>query len=382
MKPIETLLTLGKDEINVLSDGIVLLDAKGTITGINQIPPHWLKRVLENRIRIAEWVADAVKGKLSLPATVELPENGLPSSNTGAAGKNASLCLNGRRGYLLIIRLNARGENPLADAVPLMGREILNQLRGTADLLRRFEPAGSESARLKRQAADLEMLLLDVAALAELRERDNVFCDDRFQLAELVRDLLPQLPHQSGGNAICYVVDADNGDMGNLYGSRHWLRQALHTLLLRLVAGCAPRGQVRIELRQIGDFQLMTGSARTSVQNAIPVRQPPRSAQRPEILKQGGLTMDICRRIIDLHGGQMKLDPVSGGAGESPGAPAAIESFTLTLPTGLPVADRSRVSCAQCRITVQAMQYARDLAEITAREADANLAAKNMRKTA
>jgi len=39
---------------------------------------------------------------------------------------------------------------------------------------------------------------------------------------------------------------------------------------------------------------------------------------------------------------------------------------TLTLPTGRPEQDRSRLSCAECRITFQSMQYARDLARIMA----------------
>ncbi len=76
--------------------------------------------------------------------------------------------------------------------------------------------------------------------------------------------------------------------------------------------------------------------------------------------------MEICRRIIELHGGQMKLKAVSGSGDENEAASAALGSFTLTLPTGIPVADRSRVSCAECRITFQAMQYARDLAELMA----------------
>jgi hypothetical protein len=384
MKPAETLLTLGKDEINALSDGIVLLDAKGAITGINRLPPPWLKRVLENRSRIAGWVADAVKGTLSLPAPVALPEGGSLSAASGAAGENASLCLNGRRGYVLVIRLSAHSANPVvdADAVPLMGQEMQEQLRATAELLRCFEPTGEQASMLRQQATQLEVLLQEVSALAELRGRDKVFSEDRFQLAGMVRHLVPQLPRQSGGDAIRYVVDDSLGDHGNIYGSHQWLQQALHTLLLRLAAGCAPRGQVRIELRQLGDFLLMTGTASSHANTAPVFHQLAQSAPRSGLLKEGGLAMDICRRIVDLHGGQLKLNPVSADADQNAGAPTVIESFTLTLPTGLPVADRSRVSCAECRVTYQALQYARDLAEITAQEAGSNGAAQNLRKTA
>ena len=380
----ETLLTFGKDELNILSDGLVLLDAKGVISGINRMPPACLKRVLENRARIAVWVADALKGSLSLPAAVELHEGGSAPRGGEAGGQRAMLCMNGRRGYALVIKFAPQADSPPIGTglEALMGQEMQDQLRTTAELLRRFEPTGAEAAKLRRQAVKLESLLQDVAALAELRGRDQVFSEDRFQLAGLVRELVPQLPRQRGEDAIRYVVDDGIDNHGNLYGSRHWLQQALHTLLLRLAAGCAPRGQVRVELRQIGDFLVMAGTAISPVTDAVGFHPLPQRASPSRILKEGGLTMDICSRIIDLHGGQMKLTPASVDAEGGVAGATALESLTLTLPTGLPVADRSRVSCAECRITFQALQYARDLAEITAQEGDLKNEAKNMRKTA
>ena len=378
----ETLLTFGKDELNILSDGLVLLDAKGVISGINRMPPACLKRVLENRARIAVWVADALKGSLSLPAAVELHEGGSAPRGGEAGGQRAMLCMNGRRGYALVIKFAPQADSPPIGTglEALMGQEMQDQLRTTAELLRRFEPTGAEAAKLRRQAVKLESLLQDVAALAELRGRDQVFSEDRFQLAGLVRELVPQLPRQRGEDAIRYVVDDGIDNHGNLYGSRHWLQQALHTLLLRLAAGCAPRGQVRIELRQIGDFLVMTGTATSPVRDPITFQAPQQAAPRSRVLKESGLAMDICRRIIDLHGGKMKLNPVSGDTDSGIAGATAIESFTLTLPTGLPVADRSRVSCNECRITYQALQYARDLAEMTAQKADSTIETQAMRK--
>lgn len=374
----ETLLTFGKNELNALSDGIVLLDVKGGITGINSIPRHILKRVLENHGRIAEWVADAVKGSLSVPAAVTLHEGGLAARGGESGGQLATLCANGRRGYVLVIRLDPQADSPSIGTTmeALMGQDMQDQLRTTAELLRHFEPTGAEAATLRKQAVRLETLLRDVAVLAELRGHDKVFSEDRFQLAGVVRELVPQLPRQSGEDAIRYVVDDGIGNQGNLYGSRRWLQEALHTLLLRLAAGCAPRGQVRIELRQIGDFLVMAGTAVSPVTDPVSFHAMPQRASPSKILKEGGLTMDICRRIIDLHGGQMKLTPVSGDADGDVAGATAIETLTLTLPTGLPVADRSRISCAECRITLQALQYASDLAAVTAQEHDAKNEAK------
>lgn len=378
----EARLTLDKDGINALSDEIVLLDAKGAITGINRLAPPSLKRVLENRPRIADWVADAIKGSLSLPAAVELHDGGAAPRAGAAGGQRAMLCLNGRHGYALLISPDAQVESTSVSAAAevLMGREMQEQLRTTAELLRRFDPTGTETTKLRKQLLHLEHSLHDVAALAELRGRDKVFSEDRFQLAGVVRELLPQLPRQRGEDAIRYVVDDALVNHGNIYGSRHWLQQALHTLLLRLAAGCAPRGQVCIKLRQIGDFLVMAGTAISPANDASTLQCLPQGASRSRVLKEGGLTMDICRRIIDLHGGQMKLNTVSGDTDTGVAGAAAIESLVLTLPTGLPVADRSRASCAECRITFQALQYARDLAEMAAQEADSPIETQIRRK--
>ncbi len=239
----ETLLTFGKDELNSLSDGIVLLDVKGGITSVSHIPPPSLKRVLENRRRIADWVADAVKGSLPLPAAVALQEGGAAPRGGEFGGQQAMLCANGRRGFALVIRLDPQADSPSIGTAmeELMGQDMQDQLRTTAELLRRFEPTGEMAATLRKQAVHLESLLRDVAALAELRGRNKLFSEDRFGLAGVVRELVPQLPRQNGEEAIRYVVDDGIGNQGNLYGSRRWLQQAMHTLLLSLAAGGRPQ---------------------------------------------------------------------------------------------------------------------------------------------
>ncbi len=137
----ETLLTFGKDELNSLSDGIVLLDAKGTITGIHRVPSHSLKRVLETRRRIADWVIDAVKGSLPLPAAVALQEGGRELCGGESGGKRATPCANGRRGYALVIRPDPRADEASIDPSieALMGQDMQDKLRTKAALLRHFE---------------------------------------------------------------------------------------------------------------------------------------------------------------------------------------------------------------------------------------------------
>jgi len=355
----DTLLTLDKAAIDSLSDGIVLLDPKGAITSINRAGQVSLKRCIDNRQLIFDCVTAANNGSMKLPASVEFPD---------AAGITARLCDNGRRGFVLVIQHDPEGQKRAdmdgVDPLPLMGAALQDELRSTAELLKRFVPTGPEAFGVRKQAHHLERLLREVAALAELRVRDKVFSEDRFLLSGTVRDLLPLLPRQSGADAIQYIVDDGRSEQGTLYGNRRWMEQALHTLLLRLASGCPPVGLVRIELSQIGDFVILAARAGARGTAALPMSRP-RSATNATF-PEHGLAMEICRRIIELHGGQMKLTMLAEETGEALPSDGPIESVTISFPTGLPVADRSRVSCAECRITYQAMQYARDLADMMA----------------
>jgi len=361
----KNLMTLDKTVCNSLADGIVLLDKQGVITDLNRAAHPFLKQCIESQAHLTDWVADASKGNLSLPAKVDLFDAGDDSSGTM---RKTMLCLNGHRGFALVIQQQASVEvgvgHVSSDVTSLMGERLQAQLRVTAELLHRFAPTGPGADELRKQASHLDVVLREIATLAELGGRDKLFSEDRFLLADVVRDLLPRMPRQSSADAIHYVVDDGKCDQGANYGNRHWLEQALHTLLLRLAAGCPPNGQVRVELRQIGDFIVMAASS-----GAKPLGSffpSPLRAFRGSDPKLGGISMEICHRIIELHGGQMKLKAVSGSGEENEAASPALGSFTLTLPTGIPVADRSLVSCAECRITFQAMQYARDLAEMMA----------------
>ena len=242
----------------------------------------------------------------------------------------------------------------------LLGGEVRQELGRFTALLRELNHSAVQRAVLLRRAAVLDTLLEEVSKLAELDQRDEVFSDERLALAELVRDILPQLPRLTGEDAIRYALNISSKDMAPIYGHGPWLRQALQTLLARLGRSCPPHGSVIIDLRQIGDFIVLNGraAADTAGMYAVPataIAAPPGEELRTE----------ICLRIIALHGGKVKL----GGLRQelaTDGGGDAIDAITLTLPTGAPIADRSRVSCTECRIADQAMQYARDLATVMA----------------
>jgi hypothetical protein len=199
--------------------------------------------------------------------------------------------------------------------------------------------------------------LRQVSDLAQLQQRDAVFCSERFQLGTAVRGLIGRLPQRDG--EISYVIN-DDKKAAQIYGEQAWFEQAMESLLTRLAEGCPPKGRVRIDLRQTGDFVSIfafAGSAPANTAAYCP------SCDRQSTLRQpANLQMEICRRIIELHGGQLKIKML--GDGSEGDLSRAIESFSIALPTSLPTADRSLASCAECRITYQSLQYAEDLAAL------------------
>jgi hypothetical protein len=75
--------------------------------------------------------------------------------------------------------------------------------------------------------------------------------------------------------------------------------------------------------------------------------------------------MMICKRIIELHAGQIRLTSMPTDT-RSFQLPGRIESFTLTLMTSMPANERSHASCADCRHVGQALSFASDMAQLIA----------------
>lgn len=156
-----------------------------------------------------------------------------------------------------------------------------------------------------------------------------------------------------------------------MYGHAVWMSYALRVLFEALQASAPGGSQVSVSTRQMGNFVLLVGRVvasidahkthpivQTTAQPGDTGRATQASAQSPRDPQVRWL---MCRRIIALHAGQLKLETLPPEAGADPTNPP-IESFTLTLATGQPMHERSRASCNGCTHVLQAQAYAADLA--------------------
>lgn len=364
-------LTLAGDIATRLCEGVVRLDGRGKVRTLNVAARPWLRGLVAQNGRIMEWVATAQRGALTLPANIPLfedcvdcpepiPEVWLDRDGAGFALVIIPVPGDGEVGGI------PRAERIASDVTLLMGAQVLDEIEEMRSLLDRFAQRKVALDEMTQQAANLSSLLGEIGDLAELRQRDLVFADERFSPSTLVGEILPGLPRQDGPESISYTVQ-EVSSVGQIYGDRGWMKRALGTLLGRMGEACPPGYRVQLQLRQIGDFVILAGSVGVDRTRSPGGGLSPGPGLPPPAKAVGfGLRMQVCKRIIKLHGGVLKAEfghPVAGWPAEL----LPLESFNLSLPTGLPVEDRSRVSCANCRITNQAMEYARDLADLMAR---------------
>ncbi len=353
-------LILSTASIKQLSDGIILLDRSGQPREANAAAQPWLRRCIQLTPQWARHAAQEKAGAVQLPVAVDIDADG---EDTPAA--NIQLLKNGNNGYALLIQAPPvvrprQRDSRRSGFLALLGGEVRGEMSRFNALLHECRDPIALNPDLMRHAERLEALLAEVGDLAELDQLDEVFGDERLALVDIVRAVLPELPQSSGASEIQYTLSESGEAPAPVYGNRRWLQRALHTLLARLARDCPGHGRVAIDLRQIGDFLVLNARATTDAAGwrALP-------AAEAGVQPADALRGETCRRIIELHGGQLKLGSISKETAPE-GVAGAIDSIILTLPTGVPAGDRSRISCAECRITQQAMQYARDLAEIMA----------------
>jgi hypothetical protein len=148
---------------------------------------------------------------------------------------------------------------------------------------------------------------------------------------------------------------------------------AFNVLLSALMRGLTPKGSLYVKSRQLGDFVVVSGRSvlhepKMSEQNdpSPDASQSDDSPAKNETIHLA-TRMLMCQRICELHGGFLKMEfqPVTCDIDMA----RPIESFVLTLRSGLPEHERSRASCSECRLNLQAQVYAADIAQLLSNSA-------------
>ncbi|MEI7612575.1 MAG: hypothetical protein WCK63_06680 [Betaproteobacteria bacterium] len=233
----------------------------------------------------------------------------------------------------------------------------VNKLKKSLENLERMQSEGSMGSTLTAQSAisvanqlagtllnNMEML----AGLAETYAGQNEDSRERFFLFTLVNDVVKSKP---GVPQFRFVLKEPDRQVAPVYGNKRWLELMLAHLLHELDRSIHPVDQrIVITLRQLGNHMIMRAQS-----EAMPHIE--RKRDRPKVMWVEGLTLSLCRRIAELHGGTLSLDAEDDVGSDE------LTGFVLSLPTSSPQT-QDPLRCSDCSLIKQIENYAVDLAEL------------------
>jgi hypothetical protein len=365
-------LNLDMNILRQMTDGVIVLDRYAQIISFNKIAEPWAARCQAMSAALRRLIDEERQGRLVLPIYLDLSYGQKALAPRRA---DAWLCKNGRTEYaIFLIVMGAAGAAIPVTTSPakrsnnlltLMGSEVREELTQLRDLLNAkggIALAGPEA--ILKQCHKVEHLMQEVTDLTQLLEHDEVFAGERLSITDIVQNILLVLPPHA--NQASVVLHESVDALGPVYGNGAWLSYALRMLIGSLLSSAPPRTTIELTTRQMGNFLILAGHVngfKRSAHDAVATQAHDADAQ-PSDQHGASIQMMMCRRIIELHAGQLRLAHLPDeGTGVRHGA--SLESFTLTLMTSVPANERSHTSCVDCRHVRQEIAYAADLAELT-----------------
>ncbi|MCX7175340.1 MAG: hypothetical protein NT159_15740 [Proteobacteria bacterium] len=149
-----------------------------------------------------------------------------------------------------------------------------------------------------------------------------------------------------GKTSARFVAEEPQTDVAPVYGNRHWLKLLLTYLARELDASVNPSEKIVFTLRQMGNHMMLASSTETI---ALSQRNRPRSPMLPD----SGLTASFCERIVELHGGTLRLRYEDDNK--------TLTGIALSLPTSAQ-GQSAAGHCEECPLVQQIENYAADLA--------------------
>ena len=263
----------------------------------------------------------------------------------------------------------AKTETAVPDRLSL--QQIVELISG--DLM---EPIQAVLAQSKVAASDVNAPLADaVKALQQRLDRlsdmvsifgeDVLIGDERLLLPDLVRSVCKELTPMAKVKGVEFILEGDRDDLPPVYGSRKLIQRALQECLGNAVSYAQKPMQgnqtagVRVGFKSSG-HHLMLNVANLGVLTAQALNRHASAIFRAESPSKGSeqgeesatmqIGLPIAHRILELHGGRLRIDDADGEL-----------DVMLELPTGAPLKNSQHLDLLQAQI------YAEDLSTLMAR---------------
>ncbi len=353
-------LTLDSALLEKMTDGVISLDANGQLVDYNHAAWPWIKHYQARASELGEVIRQIAAGTAQAPVNVGWmhPE--------GKAEAEFHVCKSGSQGFAIFISKRAAttavaSQAPQQDSFfSLLGEGIRHEF---SDLRRQLDTAQPhspvETDQLQKQSMRLSRLLVAMDQLCELQQPDPFSMGERVSVQDIITKVIAALQVRRNDYSINDSMSGDAQAQGMVFGHAAWLQVAIQGLL-EGIGDCAPADcQIEIRVRQNGGFVVMTGNASRFFKVSKPLAKA-HPATSSALTTDTDLRLAICRRIIELHHGQLKI--VFQDNEQSDGDSRGIESFTLIMPTGAPMRRPGQGDCAGCLFPKQAEMYAQDLA--------------------
>ena len=303
--------------IKEMLNGVIFLDRAGHILDFNSAARPYLKSCFNSANYLAREIEKCLANGNEGPVVVSFTDN----AQGAQSPIGINLCINEKKGAVIFVTHQIGNEfsNVLAStpttttALDLIGNEMRHQM---TDLLERLgsidiKRPNQEFTFLTSAIERMSRHLVAMDQLSMLYRGESFQREEKIQFLDMIDEVLVALPEQRCDYAINRALSDKKGRLGVLYGNPELLKSGLRSLFQRMGDSSPPRCQVELRLRQSGNQKV------SEVNNE----------------EQGN-------------------------------ADKQIESFTLTLPTGLPYLGKRSSACEDCPITRQTEAYARDLVSL------------------
>lgn len=262
-------------------------------------------------------------------------------------------------------------ENAIGNLAEMLDSEFRAPMKqflaAVAEMLSLFEKHAGDNwllqntaAKVSRKGDSLSELLHKVSLLASTCKSSPMRGEERIGLSSLVDDALLAVGKPLAERGIQIRFCGIDNDLPVIYGSRSFLAQALAGYLRDLIKQ-SNRGEnilISASVKGSGVLLSIVNHEQVIPERSRPVQLPLPRAADSKLIEARGLTLSLCKRVVELHGGILHIDRQQGKA----------RSVTFELPAGAPVAGSQEPALEQ------AFRYAQDLSRLLKRRGKRPLA--------
>ncbi len=368
--------------VDSIEEGLLIVSPDGVVRLANQAATRHFPIILGKRLPAEEvlvQVAAAARGYVRLPLVFDIDSPVQVGEKDRLHLKIIESPLGG--GFLVLVRNvseAARFQTIISNFANLMDVELskpmldFSQQRGRllVDIVRELEKQETLAAEMQnilRQGEEVAGRMKQLATFAQVFAKSPVLASERIPVMDLISALLVRVKPLLEERNIKFHQAGVTQELPIIYGSRAWLVEALYGYIEHMVRHCRVRSDLELQARPYGNFISLQirnhgrGLPKLNdTRSFLPFSRPTGDAKEKAGVGGLGLGMALCKHIVELHRGSLRLNDEDGD----------ITAFVIELPAGAPPE-----AINPDLGTEQARRYAEDLTRLMQRQRGAKASA-------